>query len=72
MPSVGSLRRIRLSPETKLKVAEYKLKLGALTEEELFAEWSSQYDNGHTEHTKLIIAEYDKRNIHVTNEAIEL
>lgn len=47
---------------TRHDAAEYKLTLKGLTDDQLFAEWSQEYDAKHVERVKLIIAEMDTRN----------
>ena len=41
---------------TRHDAAEYKLTLKGLTDDQLFAEWSQEYDAKHVERVKLIIA----------------
>ena len=50
--------------------AEFKILLKGLTDDELFARWSAEYDNKHTEFTALCIAEMNSRKL--TEEAIAL
>jgi len=54
----------------KFPSAEFKILLKGLTDDELFARWSAEYDNKHTEFTALCIAEMNSRKL--TEEVIAL
>jgi hypothetical protein len=55
---------------TDRPTAEFKITLKGLTDEELFARWSAEYDSRHTEFVNLCIKEMNSRKL--TEEVIAL
>ena len=66
----AAIKQALAAPPPRHTIAEFKIKLKGMTDEELFGQWSTEYDAKRKDFTELVIAEMNVRKLN--QEAIVL